>query len=207
MSARFDVSVAYYKCASYGQVQWVIDIDNSAQPLSIFGISLKDFSLHATGSPLLATSNTTSNATVNSTYWAGTVSGTLDFGGETSLSATGTISFDSINGVSALQTATTFNSEYVDITFNLDYHANTPCKNATFDAYNASTYVGSSGSGSITIKSIFVLIFYIYIFLLVVIFYYYIFLSRSNTLAPSPSYSEQQFITIHAMMSGTWLVG
>ncbi len=84
------------------------------------------------------------------------ISGTLDFGGDVSLSASGSIAFDSIHGVSSLQTSTTFSSTYVDVTFNLNYYATVDCTNgAPFNETDSATYRGSSGSGTVTIKSIF----------------------------------------------------
>ncbi len=151
ISARFDLNATYYKCADYNQTEWLISVDNSAQPLSVFGVKLSNFQLRVKGTKQLASTN----STTNSTYWSGVISGTLDFGGDASLIAIGSLTFDSVHGVSSLQTATTFSSTYVDVTFNLNYYASVDCTSAApFDASNSTTYSGSSGSGIVTIKSI-----------------------------------------------------
>ncbi len=152
MSARFDLGVIYYKCAQYNETEWVINVDNSAQPLSIFGVKLSNFTLQATGTKQLPTNSST---TANTTYWSGVVSGTIDFGGDTSLSASGSIAFDSIHGVSSLQTTTTFSSTHVDVAFNLNYYATVDCTDGVeLNETDSSTYRGSSGYGTVTIKSI-----------------------------------------------------
>jgi hypothetical protein len=147
INTRFYLSASYFKCATYNQTEWILNVNNNQQPLSIFGVYFSDFSVQAPGIKQL-TNNT------NTTYWSGVVSGTLDFS-EASLSSSGSITFDSINRVSLLQTGTTFTSEYVDMTLNLKYYATSSCGSVLFNQDDVSTYQGSSGSGSITIKSIF----------------------------------------------------
>ncbi len=154
----FAFSAAYYSCANVGDTQWVIQVDQSDTPLQIYSVTLSNVSLHLTGTKS-QTAPTDGSVATNSTLWSGTAQGQFTLGeGGVALQASGIVRFDSNEGVTDLQISASFDSEYLEASFDISYKK-IDCNNITyqygvFDPSDINTYNGGKGSGSVHIKSI-----------------------------------------------------
>ncbi len=87
--------MGYYRCASYDQVQWILNATTTS-PLTISGVTLQGVSADAVG--YLRRDPTTGK---NSTYWVGTIRGSV-YSASLGISTTAVANFDSVGGFSQM---------------------------------------------------------------------------------------------------------
>ncbi len=147
-ASYFPFKAQYFSCAEVNDVEWTIDVTQSGQSLSIYGVTISNI-----GASLIAR-----KLANNTRAWNGTVSGAFSIGGDTSFSASANVTFDSVNGIQQFSAIAGFSSQYFDLNAQITYQAEPDCSGnniSLFNSNNLTAYVTDNyGSVIIRVKSI-----------------------------------------------------
>lgn len=141
--ASFDLSLAYFKCATLNQTKWDL-VASRKLPLIWNGATLSNAEVHVVGTA----------GPSNSTLWNGTLQGSLEFAG---ISVNGTVSFDTVTGIKDLYAGLSISSTYLDLEASIQYkHINCSLvsKNRNISGPSDPDFLGSVGQATLRIHNI-----------------------------------------------------